>query len=96
MKKRLKAIVCGTNFGEFYLKALKSAESDFQIAGIIGRGSERSKTLSKKYNVPLYFNVEELPSDIDLACVIVRSEGTGGDGTELCIDLLNKGINVIQ
>lgn len=96
MKKRLKAIVCGTNFGEFYLKALKSAESDFQIAGIIGRGSQRSKTLSKKYNVPLYFNVEELPSDIDLACVIVRSEGTGGDGTELCIDLLNKGINVIQ
>ena len=37
-----------------------------------------------------------MPSDIDLACVIVRSEGTGGDGTELCIDLLNKGINVIQ
>lgn len=96
MKKRLKTIVCGTNFGEFYLKALEKMNLDFQIVGIIGRGSERTKRISKKYNVPLYFNVEELPSDIDLACVIVRSEGTGGDGTELCIALLNKGIHVIQ
>lgn len=96
MKKRLKTIVCGTNFGEFYLNALEKMDSDFQIVGIIGRGSERTRRFSKKYNVPLYFDVEALPRDIDLACVIVRSEGTGGDGTELCIDLLNKGINVIQ
>lgn len=96
MKKRLKTIVCGTNFGEFYLNALEKMNLDFQIVGIIGRGSERTKRISKKYNVPLYLNVEELPSDIDLACVIVRSEGTGGDGTELCIALLNRGIHVIQ
>ncbi|EMQ0984791.1 TPA: Gfo/Idh/MocA family oxidoreductase [Streptococcus agalactiae] len=96
MKKRLKTIVCGTNFGEFYLYALEKMNSEFEIVGIIGRGSERTKKFSKKYNVPLYFNVEELPSDIDLACVIVRSEGTGGDGTELCMDLLSKGIHVIQ
>ncbi len=96
MKKRLKTVVCGTTFGEFYLKALEEAELDFQIVGIIGRGSERTLNFSKKYNVPLYLNIGELPLDVDLACVIVRSEGTGGDGTELCAALLNRGIHVIQ
>lgn len=96
MKKRLKTIVCGTNFGEYYLYALEKMNSEFEIVGIVGRGSERTKKLSKKYNVPAYLNVEELPSDIDLACVIVRSDGTGGDGTKLCMDLLSRGIHVIQ
>ncbi|MGL5440730.1 MAG: Gfo/Idh/MocA family oxidoreductase [Filifactoraceae bacterium] len=96
MGKRLKTVVCGTDFGEFYLKALEKMDSDFQIVGIVGRGSERTMNFSRKYNVPLYLDVGELPSDVDLACVIVRSEGTGGEGTELCTTLLNMGIHVIQ
>lgn len=47
MKKRLKTIVCGTNFGEFYLYALEKMNSEFEIVGIIGRGSERTKKFSK-------------------------------------------------
>lgn len=96
MSEKLNVIVCGTTFGEYYLKALKRADKDFNIVGIVGKGSERSKRVASKYEVPLYSRIEELPKEVDFACVIVRSEGVGGDGTELCLKLLNKGINVIQ
>lgn len=96
MSKKINAIVCGTTFGKYYLKALKKANEDFNIVGILGKGSERSKMVASIYKVPLYNSVEELPEEIDLACVIVRSEGVGGVGTDLCVDLLKRNINVIQ
>ena len=96
MSKKINAIVCGTTFGKYYLKALKRANKDFNVVGILGKGSKRSKRVALSYKVPLYSSVEELPEGIELACVIVRSEGVGGEGTDLCVNLLNRNINIIQ
>lgn len=92
----LNVIVCGSTFGSYYVEAINRNSKDFKISGIFAKGSVRSKNLADKYNIPLYTNLEDLPDDIDLACVILRSEGVGGEGTEICHKLLNKKINVIQ
>lgn len=96
MNKKLNVIVCGTSFGEKYIQALKTLEDRVNFVGILARGSQRSRELAEKYGVGFYDCAAHLPSDIDFACVVVRTEGTGGRGTELCIELLNKNINVIQ
>lgn len=94
--KKLKVIVCGSTFGQFYMEALLRNPDYFIFAGILGNGSERTLNCSKNYGVPLYHRTEELPDDIDLACVVVRSNVLGGKGTELAVQLLERGIHVIQ
>ncbi|MCW6702340.1 Gfo/Idh/MocA family oxidoreductase [Anaerococcus sp. NML200537] len=94
--KKINTIVCGTTFGEFYIKALKELKDDFELCGILCNGSERSKRISEKYNIPYYLNIKDIPINIDLACVILRTEGVGGNGTDVCMSLLSHGINVIQ
>lgn len=96
MPSKLKAIVCGTTFGKLYIQAINNLLSDYQLAGIICKGSSSSRELASLYNVPIYKSVDELPDDIDLACVIIRSEGVGGDGTKICLELLDKKISVLQ
>lgn len=96
MAKKINVLVCGSKFGEYYLKALSKLEKEFNIVGILSKGSERSLKLSKDFKVPNYTNVQDLPQNIDLACVVVRSRGLGGEGTRLCMELMEKGISVIQ
>jgi thiazolinyl imide reductase len=96
MKDKLKVLVCGTTFGQFYIEALRLLKEDFEIAGIFAHGSERSKMCSKNYNLPLYTDFEELPKDIDLACIVIRSRAIGGKGTDLAVKFLERGVNVIQ
>lgn len=94
--RKYKVIVCGTSFGQFYIEAIKKCSEKFVLAGILAKGSERSKICASFYEVPLYSSIDELPSDIDVACVVLRSGVMGGVGTDLSKDLLNNGINVIQ
>lgn len=93
--KKKNVIVCGTTFGQYYLKAIKSREDFFCLKGILASGSERSKRVAKEYNTTLYTSVDEVPGDIDFACVVIRSDGCGGNGTKIAIELMNKGIAVI-
>ncbi|MBJ2146165.1 Gfo/Idh/MocA family oxidoreductase [Vibrio sp. IB15] len=94
--KTYRVVVCGTLFGQVYLSAFKSQFPGFELAGILARGSERSLTIAKEYGVPLYREVSELPQDIDIACVVVRSAIVGGAGSQLARALLEKGIHVLQ
>ncbi|GAA0117336.1 Gfo/Idh/MocA family oxidoreductase [Clostridium senegalense] len=95
LKKRLKTIVCGSRFGQFYIEALNLLKEDFEIVGLLAKGSERSISCAKEYGIKLYTDIKELPTDIDLACVVVKSGVIGGNGTELTLEFLSKGINVI-
>lgn len=93
---RPKMVVCGTTFGQVYLRALAAADSPAELAGVLARGSERSNACAEQYGVPLYTRVDDLPPDIDAACVVVRAAVVGGPGTELATELLNRGIHVLQ
>lgn len=96
-KDKLRVIVCGVGFGQFYLEAIEKLKSKYKIVGIFSRGSESSKKLSEKCDVPLYTNLDEINKEnVDIACVVIKSTIVGGKGSDIVTELLNKGINVIQ
>ncbi|MGK8522548.1 Gfo/Idh/MocA family oxidoreductase [Nocardia asteroides] len=90
-----KVVVCGTSFGRVYLRAVH-ADPDVELAGVVSRGSATSRELADSYGVPHYSGVEELPDDVDIACVAVRAGAAGGDGATLAQRLLGRGIHVLQ
>ncbi|QDR79904.1 Gfo/Idh/MocA family oxidoreductase [Sporomusa termitida] len=95
--KPLRVVVCGTTFGRIYLHGIQQMQDEFELAGILARGSRQAQQCAEKYNVPLYTDVEQLPNDsIDVACVVIRSTVAGGQGTQLADNLLLKGIHVMQ
>lgn len=94
--KKIKTVICGSTFGQFYLEAITLLKDQFELVGLVGQGSERTKKCATHYNVPIYTSVEELPEDIDLACVVLRSSIMGGKGSEFTVQLLQRGIHVIQ
>lgn len=93
---RPKVIVCGTKFGQVYLQAFTDPALPFELAGILGQGSQRSQAIAEHHRVPLFTSVEQLPDDIDIACVIVRGGLLGGAGVELACQLMERGIHVLQ
>ncbi|MBF6309481.1 Gfo/Idh/MocA family oxidoreductase [Nocardia farcinica] len=90
-----RVVVCGTSFGRVYLRAVQ-ADPDVELAGIVSRGSATSREIAKTSGVPHYCGVDELPGDIDIACVAVRAGAAGGDGAQLAQQLLRRGIHVLQ
>ena len=94
-RKVIKTIVCGVGFGQFYLEAIKLLQGKVELVGILSNGSERSKECAKYYGVNLYTDINDIPGDIDLACIVVKSEIMGGQGVDLAIEFLKKNINVI-
>lgn len=93
---RPRVVVCGTKFGRVYLAAFARPEVDLELAGILARGSDRSMACARRYEVPLWTDPDELPDDIDLACVVVGSAINGGRGAELAQRLMARGIHVLQ
>lgn len=89
---RLRTLVCGSRFGQFYLEALKALPEQFELVGLLVKGGKRSKKCAERYGIPLYTEVDQLPADIDLACVVLRSGLMGGIGTEFSLKLLERGI----
>ncbi|MDR0270436.1 bifunctional Gfo/Idh/MocA family oxidoreductase/class I SAM-dependent methyltransferase [Paenibacillus sp.] len=93
---KLRTVVVGSRFGQFYIEALKSLSDKFELVGLLAKGSVRSKKCADSYGIPLYTEVEQLPDQIDLACVVLRSGVMGGQGTDVSLQLLKRGIHVIQ
>lgn len=93
---RLRVIVCGTTFGQTYLNGIANLPDHFELSGILARGSAFARACAERYRVPLYTEVEALPPEIDLACVVVRSGVVGGAGTRLARALLERGVHVLQ
>lgn len=92
---RLKAIVCGTTFGQSYMRAISMSDK-LELIGIYANGSKRSIDCSRIYNVPLFTDLDTIPDDIDIAFVIIKSGVLGGNGTYISKQMLKKGINVMQ
>lgn len=90
-----KVVVCGTSFGRVYLQAVHE-DPEVELAGVVSRGSAASLAYAKTYGVPHYIGVEQVPGDIDIACVAVRAGAAGGDGAKLAQSLLSRGIHVLQ
>lgn len=93
---RARVVVCGTKYGFVYLSALLAAGGELKLAGILARGSQRSRRYAQEFGVPLFRSVAELPRTIDLACVAVGSRLLDGDGTDLACELLARRISVLQ
>jgi pyochelin biosynthesis protein PchG len=94
--RRPRVIVAGTGFGRVYLSAFRSPGCDFELAGILALGSERSRLCAERYAVPLYTDCAQIPSDIRIACVVVGGAVNGGQGTLLSETLMTRGIHVLQ
>ena len=89
-------VVCGTRFGRVYMSALAARDLDMDLVGILANGSERSKRVAERFDVPLFTDVADLPDDVDAACVAISSEMGGGPGTDIAIQLLERGVSVLQ
>ncbi|MDX7991892.1 Gfo/Idh/MocA family oxidoreductase [Xenorhabdus littoralis] len=96
MIKPRRVLIVGSKFGELYLNAFLQPRPDLELAGILAQGSARSQQLARDFNVPLFRSLDELPDDIDIACVVIRAEVIGGKGDQLAQALLARGISVIQ
>ncbi|EBS2926457.1 thiazolinyl imide reductase subfamily [Salmonella enterica subsp. enterica serovar Hvittingfoss] len=92
----VRVLICGSTFAQFYITALLAQPTRYQLVGILARGSDRSKQLAKRHQLPLFRAVADIPSDIDLACVVLRAGVLGGNGTTLTKQLLALGISVLQ
>ncbi|MFI7389987.1 Gfo/Idh/MocA family oxidoreductase [Streptomyces tendae] len=90
-----RVLVCGTNFGRFYAEAAHRRPG-YALAGILSRGSAASRAYAERLGVPHYTDTDDLPADIDAACVAVGSAISGGAGTELARALMDRGIHVLQ
>lgn len=95
-ERRMRVVVCGTTFGQFYLAAFGDADFPFDLAGILARGSARSRECAERLGVPLFTDPAQVPDDVDIACVVVRSGVVGGPGTEVAKALMQKGVHVLQ
>lgn len=81
MKKK-QILVCGTGFGKIYLKAIAESK-EYELMGILGKGSDRSRLLSKNLNVPMYTDIKEINQNVDAACVVVPNAAGGGNGANI-------------
>ncbi|NYZ14608.1 Gfo/Idh/MocA family oxidoreductase [Azospirillum sp. RWY-5-1] len=94
--RKRRAIVCGTKFGRVYLKAFLDPAVPFELAGILGRGSDRTRRCAERYGVPLLTSVAEVPDDVEAACVVVGAGAGGGEGAILAQALMDRGIHVLE
>lgn len=95
-REKPNVVVCGSRFGRVYLTSIAEPDSPFRLAGILARGSERSRACAAHYGVPLYTGPEQLPANIDIACVVVGTSVIGGPGADLSRALLARNVHVLQ
>jgi thiazolinyl reductase component of yersiniabactin synthetase len=88
--KPARILVCGTNYGQTYIEAIQKARGEFELVGILARGSLRSRELARGLGAPLYQNIDNLPMGIDVACAAM-----GVSGAEAVLGLLKRGIHVL-
>ncbi|SON60302.1 hypothetical protein MSIMFI_01796 [Mycobacterium simulans] len=89
------AVVVGTTFGAVYAEALAALHSPVELVGLVSSGSTASAELADRLGVPLRTGLDSLPP-VDIAFVVVRAGVVGGEGTQICEQLLTRGIHVMQ
>ncbi len=93
--KKLRAVVCGASFGQFYMEALSRMHDRIELVGLVAKGSEKSARCAEAYGVPLITDREKIP-DADIAFVILRSGILGGAANEYTELFLDRGVHVLQ
>ncbi|GIG40587.1 Gfo/Idh/MocA family oxidoreductase [Cellulomonas phragmiteti] len=96
MTRPLRTVVCGTGFGRFHLEGVRLVPDDLELVGVLARGSAFSRAYAQEQGVPFYARVEDLPDDVEVACVAVGSAVQGGPGTQLAHALMARGVHVLQ
>lgn len=96
IRKNRRVLVVGAKFGEVYLNAFMQPRSGLELAGLLARGSRRAQQLAHDFGIPLYTSLEQVPDDIDIACVVVRSTVAQGEGSQVAAAFLNRGVHVVQ
>lgn len=96
MKPKRRVLIVGAKFGELYANAFLEDRAGLELAGVLARGSVRSLRLAQAFGVPFYTSMDDVPHDLDIACVVVRSTVVGGEGSFLAEALLRRGVHVIQ
>lgn len=94
--RRARVVVCGTDFGRVYLSALARTSGPFDLVGIVARGGARSVACAEHHDVPLYTDIDQLPEDVDIACVVIGGGINGGPGAEIALRLMARGVHVLQ
>ncbi|SOJ57558.1 hypothetical protein MSIMFB_05036 [Mycobacterium simulans] len=89
------AVVVGTTFGAVYAESLAAPHSPVELVGLVSTGSRASAELADRLGVVLYAGLDSLPP-VDIAFVVVRAGVVGGEGTQICEQLLARGIHVMQ
>lgn len=96
MKAQVKALVCGANFGKFYLQACNNSKQ-IALTGLLSRGSENSQALAKAYKIPLFTDVTTISNNqADIAVIAAKSLITGGKSSQTVKQLLQQGVSVLQ
>jgi thiazolinyl imide reductase len=80
----------------FRNEAFRDPASPYELAGILATGSQRSQACARRYGAPLYTAPDQLPADVDIACVVIRGGLLGGRGSQLAQELMARGIHVLQ
>lgn len=96
IRKNRRVLVVGAKFGEVYLNAFMQSRPGLELAGLLARGSRRAQQLAHDFGIPLYTSLEQVPDDIDIACIVVRSTVAQGEGSQLAAAFLNRGVHVVQ
>lgn len=94
-RERPTAVVVGATFGAVYAEGLAAPESPVELVGLVSTGSAASAHLADRLGIALYPNLAALPA-VDIAFVVVRSAVVGGEGAQICEQLLARGIHVLQ
>lgn len=88
----MRVLVCGTNYGATYIRALASGHGNAQLGGILSTGSARSIAYAQQAQVPHFTSLDLIAAgNFDIACVAVPGEA----GIQLAMALLAKGIHVL-
>lgn len=95
MKTPIRTVVAGSTFGRFYLAALAQS-SGFETVGLLSNGSQRSADCARHYGIAHFTDPDDVPGDVDLVCVAIRSGAMGGQGSEIAGGLLERGMSVMQ
>ena len=88
--KPVRILVCGTNYGQSYIHAIRAAPGRLRLAGVLALGSPRSRALARECGVPFYQSVDSVTGDVDVACAAM-----GGSGAAVVFHLLERGIHVL-
>jgi thiazolinyl imide reductase len=87
---RCRVLVCGSHYGAAYVRAIRQRPDAWELAGVLARGSERSRRLAERARTALYTSTADLPHGIDLACAAM-----GSAAFDVVLELIRRGIHVL-